>query len=184
MPKQPVPAGKRALPNAGAFAALSSHSRVSRDACEPVSPWLPPVSLCRSAGWQDVLHWAWLCRALSYAVLAPLPLEPLQALQLACPHFPFQHSPARAAGRQVLCCAQAPPSLQGPWLPAALALPRVRSIPSEGWWPEQEGLCETPVTLDLVTLQGILLLAWLTCVGLSLLHCPPAAGPQSVLLLP
>lgn len=95
--------------------------------------------------------------------------------QLAHPRAP---QPMPCVGRHVLpCCAQALPSLRGPWLPAVLALPWIQSIASEGWWPEQEGLFETPVTLGLFTLQGILLLAWLTCVGLSPLQCPPAVGP-------
>lgn len=34
-----------------------------------------------------------------------------------------------------------------------------------------------PVTLDFFTLRGILLLAWLTCIGLSLPQCPPAVVP-------
>lgn len=109
------------------------------------------------------------------------PCQPLCSTspQLAVHRSSSQHCSAHAVGQRVLlCCARALLSLQGPWL-----CPGFRPSLPKGWWPEQEGLFETPGALDLFTLQGGLLLAWLTCADLSLLQCLPTAGPQFVLLL-
>lgn len=60
-----------------------------------------------------------------------------------------------------LCCSPC----RGLVCPSVLRTGRPRppgtAVPSEGRWPEQEGLCETPVTLGLFTLRGTLLLAGL-----------------------
>ena len=201
VPDQPVAAMQLALPNARTATALGDRSRVP-GANMILS--VPGCCLCRCAG-------AWAgrtpipaegmavqrpsqcgpCPTPTGAVAAPAipaaghPCSWLASLQLACLHSPSQCSPAHAMGRPVLpCCAQALPSLWGPWLPAVLALPWNKSIPPEGRRPEQEGLFETSVTLDSFTLWGVLLLAWLTCAGLPPLQCPPAAGARSVWLLP
>lgn len=57
----------------------------------------------------------------------------------------------------------------------------LQGLPSEGRWPEQEGLCETPVTLGLFTLRGTLLVAGLNCVPSPV---PSSSGSPVSLAVP
>lgn len=154
MPDQPAAAVPGALPDARTATALSDRSRVPR-----ASVVLSVLSshLCHHAG-------AWASRTpvptghgcaeppSVWSPLQPLP-APLLNIPAASPLFSIPGPRSRAVGRHVLlCCALALPSLRGPWLPALVAAPWVQPIPPEGRWPEQEGLSEAPVALDLFTL--------------------------------